>query len=181
MSTNQNLIRAFFIESKNMNLFDYFSSRAKKDGYISIENIFQEFSFHERSHAKNFLRLINTSDTLENFNYNHIPIASTLENLKMMIDEKEKIIDLYLKYSKIADEEKNQKACVKFKTIAKAHEYHIKVLKELVENIINQEFFSSSEKIFWKCLKCGYIYEGTNPPEICPACGHDKSYFVKIK
>lgn len=33
----------------------------------------------------------------------------------------------------------------------------------------------------WRCLVCGYIHEGENPPEICPLCGVDASNFEKIE
>ena len=33
----------------------------------------------------------------------------------------------------------------------------------------------------WKCRVCGYIYEGDNPPDECPICHMDSSYFDPVK
>ncbi|WP_368294333.1 flavin reductase [Dehalobacter sp. TBBPA1] len=33
----------------------------------------------------------------------------------------------------------------------------------------------------WRCVVCGYIHEGDNPPETCPVCGVDSSNFVRVE
>ena len=37
--------------------------------------------------------------------------------------------------------------------------------------------FKRERVVKWKCRNCGYIHEGTEAPEECPACGHARAYF----
>jgi len=181
MSTTQkNLVKAFLIESKNQNLFDYFSSQAKKEGYIKIEKVFGEIASHEKSHSKNFLRLINIEKIDLEFEYHNLPIKDTKTNIISIIREIERIIDLYDEFIETAKEEKLNKVVTKIKSIKIAHEYRLIELRKILSDIDNNLIFKSKEKRAWKCIKCGYIHESKHPPEVCPACGHPKGYFEKI-
>lgn len=178
--TQKNLVKAFLFSSKNQNLYDYFSSQAKKEGLITVQKLFEEFALYERSHAKNFLRLIESKEISVDFDYDHIPIKSTVENIESLINEIEKIEYLYDDFIEVADKENQNKASAKFVAIKKSHEYKLTQLKKILSQIEENKMFKNEEKIFWKCLKCGYIIEGETPPELCPACGHPKGYFEKI-
>lgn len=178
--TQKNLIKAFLFSSKDQNLYDYFSSQAKKEGLISVQNLFEEFALYERSHAKNFLRMIESKEISVDFDYNHIPIKSTVENVENMINEVEKIIYFYDDFIEMANEEGQNIISAKFTAIKASHEYKLIQLRKVLTQIKNDRIFKSDEDIFWKCLKCGYITERKTPPEICPACGHPKGYFEKI-
>lgn len=178
--TQKNLIKTFLMESKNMNLFDYFSSQAKKEGFIKIQKLFEEFSGYERSHAKNILRLINSTEISVDFDYDHIPIDKTVENIKNIITELEKIIYMYDDFIEASNEENENIISVKLNSLKKAHEYKLIELRKVLSELKNDKLFVSNEDVFWKCMKCGYITEGKKPPETCPACGHPKGYFEKI-
>ncbi|MGM0640725.1 MAG: rubrerythrin family protein [Thermotogota bacterium] len=181
MSTTQkNLVKAFLIESKNQNLFAYFSSQAKKEGFIKIQKILEEISLHERSHSKNFLKMTDLDLIDLQLEYHNIPIKDTKTNIKNMINEIERIISLYDEFLETAKEEKLNKIFVKIKSIKIAHEYRLIELRKILSDMENNKFFKTEEKIAWKCMKCGYIHESKHPPETCPACEHPKGYFEKI-
>jgi len=64
-----------------------------------------------------------------------------------------------------------------FRNIAKVEKAHETRYRKLYNNLESGEVFHRNGKIVWKCRHCGYLHEGENAPEICPACLHPKSYF----
>lgn len=50
--TYKNLLKAFQGESQACVKYQYYSSKAKKDGFIQIANYFAESSNNEKEHAK---------------------------------------------------------------------------------------------------------------------------------
>ncbi|WGS65266.1 rubrerythrin [Marinitoga aeolica] len=180
--TERNLLIAFAGESQARNRYDFFAGVAKKEGYIKIQKVFLELAENERSHAKNFFKHLEGGDLKIEATFPAGKIGNTVENLKMAIEgETYEYTELYPKFARIAEEEGFKNISILFKSIAVAEKHHAETLKELLEELEKESIFKSQDKVLWKCEKCGYIMEGYEPPEKCPACNHPKAYFVKIE
>lgn len=164
--TEKNLMEAFAGESQARNKYTYFASKAKKDGYVQISQIFQETADNEKEHAKIWFKLLNDG------------IGSTMENLKAAAEgENYEWTDMYAKFAKEAREEGFEKIAFLFEGVAKIEKEHEERYKKLLQNLEDDSVFKKEEKSVWQCLNCGFIYEGEEAPEKCPICDHPKSYF----
>ena len=56
--TEKNLLEAFAGESMARNKYDYFASKAKKDGYVQIAAIFEETAKNEKEHEERYRKLL---------------------------------------------------------------------------------------------------------------------------
>ena len=165
--TEANLMTAFAGESQARNKYTYFASKARKDGYVQIANIFEETANNEKEHAKIWFKLL------------HEGIPQTEENLKDGIaGENFEWTQMYAEYAKTAKEEGFDEIAHKFTMVAEIEKSHEERYKKLHENIKEGKVFSRNEGAVWVCKNCGYIHTGETPPEVCPVCAHPKSYFM---
>jgi rubrerythrin len=163
--TEENLKAAFSGESQARNKYTYFAKVAAKQGYHYIAKIFEETAINEMQHAKDEFKLLNG-------------IGDTKANLKEAIDgENYETITMYPEFAEEAEKEGNTEAANLFRQIAKVEEQHRDRYKKLLEMVENGTVFKREKPIRWKCSKCGYIHEGTEPPETCPSCKHPKEYY----
>lgn len=179
--TAENLMKSFAGESQARSRYTFFASAAKKEGYVQISNIFMETAEQEKEHAKKFYKF------LEEFNDDAIEITasypvelprSTVLNLKAAANgEHEETEILYPEFARIADEEGFPVIANAFREIAKVEARHELRYRKLAANIDNGLVFKRDSIVLWKCLNCGYIYEGTEAPKLCPACLHPQGYF----
>ena len=180
--TEKNLLIAFAGESQARNRYDFFAGVAKKEGYIKIHKIFLELAENERSHAKNFFKYLEGGELEINGAFPAGKIGNTIENLEnSIIGETYEYEELYPKFAKIAEKEGFKSIAILFRSIAVAEKHHAEVLKNVLTELKNEKIFKSDQKVLWKCEKCGYIMEGYEPPERCPACNHPKAYFTKLE
>jgi len=182
--TAENLLKAFAGESQARNRYTFYASVADKEGYKQIKNIFIETADNEKEHGKRFYKFL-----LEGFQGElpamieinaSYPVAqgSTLDNLKAAASgENEEWSDLYPAFAKVADEEGFPEIAAAFRMIAKAEVNHEVRFNKLAANIENGTVFKKGDKVYWKCGNCGYIHEGPEAPDKCPACIHPQSYF----
>ncbi|HOW99803.1 MAG TPA: rubrerythrin family protein, partial [Deltaproteobacteria bacterium] len=56
--TEKNLIASFAGESQARNRYTYFASKARKEGYMQIADIFEETANQEKEHAKRFFNFL---------------------------------------------------------------------------------------------------------------------------
>ena len=56
--TEANLMAAFAGESQAFTKYSYYASKAKKDGYVQIGNLFEETARNEKEHAKIWFKLL---------------------------------------------------------------------------------------------------------------------------
>lgn len=165
--TEKNLLAAFTGESQARNKYSYFASQAKKDGYVQISRIFEETAENEKEHAKIWFKLLNGGK-----------ISDTASNLKAAADgENYEWTEMYEDFAKDAEFEGFSDIARLFRMVGKIEKQHEARYRKLLLNIQNNSVFKKEEKIFWICTNCGHVYEGTQPPEICPVCNHPKSYF----
>lgn len=180
--TAENLLKSFAGESQARTRYTYYSSIAKKEGYVQIANIFMETAEQEKEHAKRFYKFLK-----EDFKDEGIEITATYPvsfhketklNLKAAADgENEEWTELYPEFAKIAREEGFQEIAVIFEKVAEVEKRHERRYRKLYNNIENGSVFKKEEVVLWKCNNCGYIYEGKEAPALCPACAHPQGYF----
>lgn len=182
--TAENLLKAFAGESQARNRYTFYASVADKEGYKQIKNLFIETADNEKEHAKRFYKFLvaglegNLPAAIEITAGFPVALGTTLENLKAAADgENEEWSDLYPEFAKVAEEEGFSEIATAFTMIAKVEKHHEERYRKLADNIAKGIVFKKSEKVVWKCTNCGYIHEGSEAVDKCPACAHPQSYF----
>ncbi|MBA7567108.1 Rubrerythrin [subsurface metagenome] len=176
--TEQNLLKAFAGESQARMRYDYFAKQAKKEGLEQISGIFTETALNEKEHAKRFFKFLEGGMVEITAMYPAGKIGSTLENLKAAAEgENEEWTELYPEFAKIAEEEGFKEVADTFRMIAKVEKAHEDRYVKLCNNLEEGKVFEKDNKIIWKCRNCGYLHEGNEAPETCPACLHPQAYF----
>jgi len=178
--TEKNLLKAFAGESQARNRYTYFASVAKKAGFEQISAIFEETAENEKEHAKVFFKYLEGSDVEITATYPAGKIGNTEENLLAAAEgEKLEHGQIYPSFEKKAREEGFKDIANSFKEIGEVEEQHEKRYRKLLVNIEKGEVFKKSIALDtkWKCRNCGYVHEGPEAPEICPACKHPQSYY----
>jgi rubrerythrin len=163
--TEKNLWYAFAGESQARNKYDYFASKAKKEGFEQIAAIFQETALNEKEHAKLWFKALDgISDTRANL-------------LAAAAGEHEEWTDMYKRFAEEAKEEGFEELAFLFSKVAEVEAHHEKRYRKLVENIEKGEVWVRIGQNRWQCRNCGAIVEGEAAPEKCPVCAHPKAYF----
>jgi rubrerythrin len=165
--TEANLMAAFAGESQARNKYTYYASKARKDGYEQIANIFEETAGNEREHAKIWFKLLHSDS-----------IPSTVDNLKDAASgEHYEWTDMYAEFAKEAKEEGFNQIAALFEQVAKIEKEHEERYLTLLKNVQDGIVFEKDGVNVWKCLNCGYIHVSSAAPNICPVCKHPQSYF----
>ena len=165
--TEKNLMEAFAGESQARNKYTYYASKAKKEGYEQIADLFLETADNEKEHAKLWFKLLHDND-----------VPSTIENLKDAASgENFEWTNMYERMAKEAREEGFERRAFLFEEVAKIEKEHEARYLKLLENVENGLVFSKDGEKIWKCRNCGHIVIGKSAPEICPVCAHPKAYF----
>ncbi len=176
--TEKNILTAFAGESQARNRYTYFASKAKKEGYVQISDIFAETAEQEKEHAKRLFKLLEGGEVEITAAFPAGVIGSTLENLKSAAKgENYEHTQMYPEFAKVAREEGFESVAVIFEKIAIAEKQHEKRYKELAANIESDRVFKRENAVKWRCRNCGYVHEGTEAPQACPACAHPQAYF----
>ncbi len=176
--TEQNLLKSFAGESQARNRYTFFASAARKEGYEQIANIFTETAGNEKEHAEIFFKYLEGGSLEITASYPAGVIGNTLANLQAAADgEKEEWSILYAGFEKTAREEGFEEIAVSFREIAEVEEFHEKRYRKLAGNVARGEVFARKEPVKWHCTNCGYVHEGPEAPETCPACRHARAYY----
>lgn len=163
--TEQNLWEAFAGESQARNKYTYYASKAKKDGYEQMAQLFLETADQEKEHAKMWFKLIHG-------------IGSTADNLKDAAQgEYDEWTDMYPRMAREAREEGFEEIAKLFEGVAAIEKVHEEKYKKLLENIEQGIVFSRDGDTVWQCRNCGHIHVGKQAPETCPVCNHPQAYF----
>ena len=163
--TEKNLEAAFAGESMARNKYTYFASKAKKEGFEQMAEIFLKTAENEKEHAKLWYKELHE-------------VGTTAENLATAAEgENYEWTDMYENFAKTAEEEGFNELAVKFRLVAAIEKRHEERYRALLHNIEAQEVFAKSEVKVWECRNCGHIVVGTNAPQICPTCKHPQAYF----
>ena len=176
--TERNLLTAFAGESQARNRYTYFASQAKKEGYEQIAGIFLETADNEKEHAKRFFKFLEGGEEQVSAYFPAGIIGKSEENLKAAAaGENYEHTTMYPEFAEIADEEGFPEIAQVMRTIAVAEKQHEKRYLTLSNNIEQDRVFRRDKIVRWKCRNCGYIHEGKEAPEKCPACAHPRAYF----
>jgi len=176
--TEQNLLKAFAGESQARNRYAYFASKAKKEGYEQIAAIFLETAENEKEHAKVFFKYLEGGELEITAAYPAGIIRSTRENLDHAADgEKMEWSTLYADFERTAREEGFLEIAESFHEIAEVEMFHEGRYRKLSANLQDGSVFRKPAPVKWHCRNCGYIHEGSEAPEICPACLHKQAHY----
>ena len=176
--TERNLLTAFAGESQARNRYTYFSSAARKEGFVQIADIFEETANQEKEHAKRFFKFLEGGEVEIQAAFPAGVIGSTAENLRAAAGgEHYEWETMYPEFAMTAREEGFSEIGKVFEAIAVAEKQHEKRYLGLMANVEAGTVFKKSKKVVWRCRNCGYLHEGTEAPEKCPACAHPQSHF----
>ncbi len=176
--TEKNLLTAFAGESQARNRYTYFAGQAKKEGYVQIADIFTETADQEKEHAKRLFKLLEGGEVEISAAFPAGVIGTTLENLKASAaGEHYEHTEMYPGFAKTAREEGFETIAAVFEAIAVAEKQHEKRYVDLAANIEVGRVFKRDEEVVWRCRNCGYLHEGSEAPEVCPACVHPQAHF----
>ena len=163
--TEKNLMAAFAGESQARNKYSYYASKARKDGYVQIANLFEETANNEKEHAKMWFKLFHG-------------IGSTEENLLDAAEgENYEWTDMYATFAKEAREEGFDHIAALFEGVAAIEKEHEERYRKLLANVEGKLVFSRDGDCVWQCSNCGHIVVGKAAPEVCPVCAHPQAYF----
>ncbi|MBQ2863575.1 MAG: rubrerythrin family protein [Clostridia bacterium] len=165
--TEKNLMEAFAGESQARNKYTYFASKARKEGFIQIANIFEETAGNEKEHAKIWYKYLHGGE-----------VGTTIENLEDAANgENYEWTDMYDRMAKEAREEGFDEIAIKFEMVGKIEREHEERYRKLLANVREGLVFSKDGDTIWQCSNCGHIVIGKKAPQMCPVCAHPQSYF----
>lgn len=165
--TEKNLLAAFAGESQAHTKYLYYASKAKKDGYVQIGELFAETAKNEKEHAKIWFKLLHDDG-----------MPATTENLKdAAAGENYEWTDMYAGFAKTAREEGFDHIAFLFEGVGKIEKMHEERYRKLLANIEGGLVFSKDGDTVWQCSNCGHIVVGKKAPDVCPVCAHPQSYF----
>ena len=165
--TEKNLQEAFAGESQARNKYTFYASKAKKDGYVQISNIFEETARNEKEHAEIWFKYLHDGS---------VP-PTTVNLADAAAGENFEWTDMYDRMAKEADEEGFTEIAEKFRMVGAIEKHHEERYRKLLKNIEDEVVFSKDGDVIWQCSNCGHIVVGKKAPELCPVCAHPKSYF----
>jgi rubrerythrin len=165
--TEKNLMAAFAGESQARNKYTYYASKARKDGFEQIADIFEETARNEKEHAKIWFKLLHDGE-----------VPSTTDNLKDAADgENYEWTDMYAEFAKVAKEEGFTRIAKLFEMVGAIEKEHEARYRKLLDNITGERVFSKDGDVIWQCANCGHIVVGKKAPGVCPVCAHPQSFF----
>jgi rubrerythrin len=184
--TVENLAKAFIGESQARNRYTLYAKVAKKEGYEQLSEIWLNTAENEREHAKWAMRMINSLKEEADEDLSEITVEAdaptilgdTIENLKASIEgETYEYTEMYPEFADTAEEEGYEDIAERLRAIGRVEEHHEERFTRILKEVEAGTVFKKDSPVKWVCRKCGYIHEGTEPPEKCPSCDHPTEYF----
>lgn len=184
--TVENLAKAFIGESQARNRYTLYAKVAKKEGYEQLSEIWLNTADNEREHAKWAMRLINNLKEETDEDLGEITVkadaptvlGTTVDNLKASIEgEHYENTQMYPEFADVAEEEGYKDIAERLRAIGRVEEHHEERFTRILKEVEAGTVFKKDSPVKWVCRKCGYIHEGTEPPEKCPSCDHPVEYF----
>jgi len=176
--TEKNVLISFAGESQARNRYTYFASAAKKEGYEQIAAAFLETADQEKEHAKRFFQFLQGGEVEIVAAFPAGVIADTKTNLAAAADgEKHENTKMYPDFSRVAEEEGFPDIAAVFRSISVAEKGREMRYRAFLANIVKGQVFKRETTVRWRCRNCGYIHEGPEAPEACPACNHPRAFF----
>jgi rubrerythrin len=176
--TEKNIVTAFAGESQARNRYTFYASKARKEGFVQISDIFAETADQEKEHAKRLFKLLKGGDVEIQAAFPAGVIGATADNLRAgAAGENYEWTEMYPGFAQIAAEEGFDAVASAFTSIAIAEKQHEKRYLDLAANIDAERVFKRDEEVVWRCRNCGYLHKGKEAPGNCPACAHKQAHF----
>ncbi len=177
-TTERNLLKSFAGESQARNRYTFFSSAARKEGFVQIADIFDETASQEKEHAKRFFKFLEGGDLEISACFPAGKIGTTAENLlAAATGEHEEHTLLYPEFAGVAEEEGFPEMAAVWNAISVAEKQHEKRYRDLLANLQANRVFTRDAAVVWRCRNCGYLHTAKGAPERCPACAHPRDHF----
>jgi len=168
--TEKNLLEAFAGESMARNKYTFYASKAKKEGFVQISDLFQLTANNEKEHAEIWFKLL------------HEGVATTAENLlDAAKGENYEWTEMYKKFAQVAEEEGFTKIAFLFREVAKIEKEHEERYLALLNNVEKDRVFAREDEQVWQCSNCGHLHYGKKAPKLCPVCDHPQAYFQLLE
>jgi rubrerythrin len=168
--TEQNLQAAFAGESQARNKYTYYASKARKEGYVQIADLFEETANNEKEHAKIWFKLLHDGE-----------VPTTAANLLDAAEgENYEWTDMYAEFARVAKEEGFTKIAFLFEKVGEIEKHHEERYRKLLANVEGDLVFSREGDTVWQCANCGHIVIGKKAPVKCPVCDHPQAYFQEL-
>ena len=181
--TEINIVTAFAGESQARNRYTYAASVAKKAGYVKISQILEETANQEKEHAKRLFKFLDNPEEVKitaTYPAFGMPEDVTVHLQHAAAGEHYEWTEMYPGFAKVAKEEGFNDVAAAMENIAIAEKYHEARFNEYLNEIKTGTYFKSDGPIVWRCLNCGYVCEGKEPPKLCPACAHPIDHFEAL-
>ncbi|MEE8441976.1 MAG: rubrerythrin family protein [Spirochaetia bacterium] len=185
--TEKNLLAAFAGESQARNRYTYAAAQARNEGYVQIAELFEETANQEEEHAKRYFTYLEGGDCEITAGYpagfaGEGAVPNTAENLaNAAAGEHFEWTELYTGFAEVAKEEGFPEIAAQFTAVCVAEKQHEKRYNKLRANLLDGSVFKREGSTVWACMNCGYVFEGAEPPRMCPACKHPQGYFELIR
>ncbi len=176
--TEKNLLASFAGESQARNRYTFFAGKARKEGLIQIADIFEETANQEKEHAKRFFNFLEGGEVEIVGAFPAGIVGSTFDNLNAAAaGEKHEHTEMYPGFAKIAREEGFEAIAMVWMAISVAEKQHEKRYRDLAANLAAGRVFKRAQAVVWRCRNCGYLHQGMEAPQMCPACAHPQAHF----
>lgn len=179
--TEKNLVNAYMSESAAYSRYTYYAAQAEKENYYPIAQVFTETAANELRHGKIFFKYLEGGSVDCNLAVDAGIIGDTASNLETAAhEEMVEGVEQYRNAAKVAEEEGFEDIAAHFNAIADIEETHRRRFEAYLKQVKEGTVWKRDKPIKWKCLVCGYIYEGTEPPVKCPACNHPQCHYMAM-
>lgn len=179
--TEANLVASYMAESAAYSRYTYYAAQANKEGYFPVEKVFADTAANELRHGKVFFKFLEGGQVAVDLTVDAGVIGKTVDNLATAAAEEQREgVDAYVKAAQTADEEGFPDIAAHFRAIAEIEARHEKRFRKLIDQINSGTVWKRPEPIEWQCMVCGYIYYGTEPPTMCPACDHPREHYMPL-
>lgn len=179
--TEKNLVIAYMAESSAYTRYTFYAAQSNKEGYFPIERVFNETAANEMRHGKVFFKFLEGGNITVPLAVDAGVIGNTASNLATAAHEEfEEGVKLYKNSAEVADKEGFPEIAAHFRAIAEIEEHHRRRFERYLKQVNEGTVWKREKPIKWQCLVCGYIYEGTTPPEKCPACDHPYQHYMAL-
>jgi len=181
--TARNLLKAFAGESQARNRYTFAAGIARQEGLEHVAAVFEETAANEQTHARLFyqeLAQLAPAGLEITAGYPVVAGDTTAQLRAAVSGENEEWSALYPEFARIAKEEGFLSAARVFTAIVKVEKEHEQRFARLLDHVVNGTVFQRGEKIYWRCLECGHIHEGTSAPKACPVCLKPQAFFAPV-
>ncbi|MCM1355434.1 MAG: rubrerythrin family protein [Staphylococcus sp.] len=179
--TEKNLVISYMAESSAYTRYTFYAAQADKENYFPIGEIFRETAANELRHSKIYFKYLEGGSVTVPLAVDAGVIGDTASNLQTAADEEmSEGVDLYIKFAEVAEKEGFDDIASHFRAIAEIEKRHHDRFMAYLKQVKDGTVWKREKPITWQCLVCGYQYEGTTPPKVCPACDHPYQHYIAL-